>query len=353
MPNAEWESRKADQRTAKNADQAEFLAVKFGSCALDEGIRDDRTADAMDDFGSLDVATDAPWAVEDSKVDDAVGGLADEIERRAALMGVTYPFQKDGNRLIYRRSKSLAYELCLAICNAHSIVEKPFNVLPPAFERLCRDVVMCFLGDGSQARRTGWPIDGEDERTSKFKSVVDKMHADTNEWVWNPGPGMPADPSHRDVKDLGIDFAVWKSIPDKRRGVLFLLGQCACGDDWTEKFSDLDIRTIEDNWFRHFSVAAPLRLFCVPRHIPNTVYFDEVNRRAGLTLDRARIGMIAEINDNPAVISRGSESSIAKFVEFVVTGFEVAEPKPGPQPQTTAAGLRSQSRARAARQSPP
>lgn len=353
MAKAEWESRKTDQRTAKNADQTEFLAVKFGSCALDEGVRDDRTADAMDDFGTLDPTINASWAVDDSKVDDAVGSLAGEIERRATLMGGAYPFVKDGNTLKYRRSNSLAYELCLATCNAPTIVKNPYNALPPAFERLCRDVTKCFLGNGAEAMRTGWPIDGEDERTARFKSIADRMNRLTKEWVWQPGPGRPEDPSHLSVKDLGIDFAVWKCLPDGRRGTLFLLGQCACGDDWTEKFGDLNLKEIDEDWFRYFSVAMPMRLFCVPRHIPNETYFDEVNRKAGLVLDRTRISMIAEVEANRAVISAGSPKPLAEFVRLVVSGFEVAQPTPSPRPQTTAAVPRSRSRERAVPPSQP
>jgi hypothetical protein len=326
MTKAEWESRKADQRTAKNADQTEFLAVKFGTCSIDEGIRDERIADAMDDFGALDTGSSAPWAVDDSKADDAVGATAGEIERRALILTNAYPFVKDGSTLAYRPSRTLAYELCLAISNATTLTKAPFNVLPPAFERLCRDVTKCFLGDGSEAKRTGWPIDGEPERTARFKSVVDFMNAATTEWVWSPAPNMPADPSHKDVKDLGIDFAVWKRVSDGRRGMLFLLGQCACGDDWTNKYKDIDILDIERSWFRYLSVAAPLRLFCVPHHIPNKTYFDEINRNAGLTFDRARIVLLAESGENHKVVRAGAATPFRELVDLVICDPEVELP---------------------------
>lgn len=352
MSKSEWESRKSDQRTAKNADQAEFLAVKSGSCSLDEGVRDDRTADALDDFGSLDPDQAEFWAVEDSKADDAVGATATEIERRASLMGASYPFVKDGNKLTYRQSRSLAYELCLAIASAPTVVPRPYNALPPAFERLCGDIVTCFLGPNSFSLRTGWPVDGEEERTAKFKSVIDKMHANTSEWIWYPRAGMPPDPSHKDVKDLGIDFAVWKRIPDARRGMLFLLGQCACGDDWTEKFTDLNVQHLEDDWFRFLSVAAPVRVFCIPRHIPNSTFFDEVNRKAGLTLDRARIALLAESETYLAIPSNRNHPSFRDLVRLVFSEFEVERPTISPQPQTTAAAPRSQSPVPSARPSP-
>lgn len=342
MSKSEWESRNSDQSTAKNADQAEILAVRYKACPLDEGVRDDRTADAMDDFGALDTATSEVWAVDDSKVDDAVGATACEIERRAALMGDAYPFIKDGNTLKYRQSHTLAYELCLAIANAQTVVSKPFNRLPPAFERLCRDVVACFMGEGACKLRTGWPLDGEKWRTSKFKSIVDKIHAETSEWVWQPGPGMPDDPNHQNAKDLGIDFVVWKRIPDNRRGMLFLLGQCACGDDWTNKFDDLNVRSIGESWFRYFSVVDPVRLFCIPRHIANSTYFDEINRMAGFTFDRARIAIIAESESNRELVQKGSHLAYAELVRLVVQGFEVDQLEHSPLLRKAAAAPHSQ-----------
>lgn len=351
MAKTDWESRKEDERTAKNADQTEFLALKFGSCPLDEGTRDDRTADAMDDFGALDDINNAQWAVDDSKVDDAVGAIADEVERRFLLMGPFYPFVKDGNTLTYHRSHTLTYELCLAISSAPTITQSPFNSLPPAFERLCRDVVKCFAGTNASALRTGWPIDDQDERTAKFKSVVDLINKDTQEWVWRPAHGMPEDPSHKDVKDLGIDFAVWKKFPDDRKGMLFLLGQCACGDDWTGKFGDLNIKEIEDDWFRFLSVAAPMRLFAVPHHIPNKTYFEEVNRKAGLTLDRARIVMIAENDANRDLVIAGASTPFSDLVKLVVDGFVAVPLTPVPRLRRAAAARRSRSRGRAVRAS--
>lgn len=335
-----WTRRKVDQRSAENADQAEFAALKFSVAPVAEGIRDEEIADALDDFGESDGAQKERWAIRDSKLDDAAGATADEIARRSTLLGAAYPFGLDGNRITYKPSKTLVYEFCLAVSNSPSIVSKPYDALPPSFERLCRDLICSYWGPDSTAYRSGWPP--EPDRDANFKSVADKLAPTTGEWCWNPRPGLPEDPRHQDLKDLGIDFVVWRGRIDKRKGVLMGLGQCACGNDWPNKFDELSLSGIGD-WFRDLSVAAPVRLFCVPHHIANEAWFDEANRKAGLTFDRARLATLAE-----KVPQAVSTLEAQKLINLVA---EAAEPELSQPPQKEAEEQRSQSRVRVRRAS--
>jgi len=319
----DWELRGQEQRIATNADQTEMLAMKMGACPIDEGIRDETTAAALDDFGSQDQSTTTPWSATDNQADDAVGGIANEIVRRKDLMGPDYPFSVSGNELTYVGSKTKVYELCLAIANAPSVNVKPYNALPPLFERITRDIVKNFAGDGSVGIRTGWPKDSELNRTTYFKSVVDIIHKQTNEWEWSPKKGYPKNPPSKHVKDMGIDFVVWKKMPDNRKGMLFLLGQCACGNDWDEKYNDINFERLS-LWFRDLSVACPSRIFAIPFHIPNTELFEEVNKLAGLTLDRARIAMLAESASNIHMHDKESCDNIQKHIDIIVNAPQVA-----------------------------
>lgn len=319
---APWESRKTDQRTARDADQTEFLAIRSGSSPLDEGSRDDRIADAMDDFGALDEASNARFIVEDSRIEDAGNQISDELDRRVRLMGDAYPFRIDSGALKYAGSKTLAYELCLSVSLAPTLSKEPYNVLPVSFERLARDAAKCFLGPGAEAFRTGWPRSGEPSVESRFSTVAAHMNRLTQEWIWGPHNDLPDDPEHTDLKDCGIDFAAWKKLPDHRRGILFALGQCACGDDWDSKFSDLDPNLIEKKWFDRFCFASPMRMFALPHHIANERYFEDVNLSAGLTLDRARIAMIAEDPLNERYVAANSGKDFRAHIAMVVEGFE-------------------------------
>lgn len=324
MPHQSWENRKHDDRIAKDADQAESIAVRYGSCNLEAGTFDDRVADALDDYEISDPLGVPRWASEDVKFDSAVSDIALEIQRRGRLLDRVYPFSLRGNQLAYKRSETLVYEFCLAVSLAPSLKEGDFTQLPRAFERLVRDILICFLGAGSEGVRTGWPGDDFDERPTKFKDVIGWLHKLTGEFHWNPDPGLPDDPAHQDVKEEGVDVVVWKKIPDDRPGKLFLLCQCACGDDWVGKFSDIDPPLAKlSRWMKPVCWAPPIRVFSTPRHIPNDAYFGQVNREAGLTWDRIRLTLIAETKDNQRFIlaSRGENS---KLIAMVIKDFEAA-----------------------------
>src|SRR5689334_17078672 len=127
-----WENRKQDDRTAKDADQAEFMAVRYGNCNLESGTFDDRVADALDDYDIPDPVGVTDWAANDIKFDSAVSDIALEIQRRSDLLGANYPFTVDGNQITYRQSRTLVYELCLAISLAPSLKEGEYVRLPRA-----------------------------------------------------------------------------------------------------------------------------------------------------------------------------------------------------------------------------
>jgi hypothetical protein len=320
---SDWENRGPEFRAGVNADQAEIGAIRFGSCNVEAGIADERTADAMDDFEIIDPEGVESWADADSRFDTATSEIGDEIRRREEMLGGSYPFRLEGNTLAYCQSNTLAYEFCLAVSQSPSLSEGSYKRFPPAFERLARDVVMCFLGPGAEGYRTGWPRDSFEDRPAKFRAVVNRLHELTDEWIWSPAPGRPQDPSHIDIKDGGLDFVVWKRIPDGRKGHLFLLGQCACGHDWTEKFYDIDVQLLTESWVRPLSVAQPLRVFTTPHHIPNRTQFADVNNAAGLTMDRARIVLLAEDEANQAAILKAVKDPLPGLISLVIPGFAV------------------------------
>jgi hypothetical protein len=323
MPDQPWENRKQDDRIAKDADQAESVAIQYGNCNLESGTYDDRIADALDDYDVPDPLGVPRWASEDIKFDSAVSEIALEVQRRRKLLQTRYPFKLRGNQLVYTRSKTLVYEFCLAVSLAPSLKEGEFVRLPRAFEFLVRDVLICFLGEGSQGFRTGWPGDKFEERPTKFKDLVAFLHKETGEFHWHPDPGLPADPSHKDVKEEGVDVICWKSVLDLRPGKLFLLCQCACGDDWVAKFNDIDPALAKlTRWMKPVCWAWPMRVFTIPRHIPNDSYFGQVNREAGLTLDRIRLTLVAEQKKNLAFIRKGITKEYPTLIALVIKDFK-------------------------------
>ncbi|MCR9116442.1 MAG: hypothetical protein NXI22_05750, partial [bacterium] len=267
-----WENRRQDNRTADNADQTEFSAMSYGRATLDSGTLDDRIAEALDDFETTDPIGTEEWSNTDLRIENAVGELGLELERRKRILGKAYPFELTKGQLVYSGSKSLAYELCLAISQSPGLSGGEFKKLPVAFERLMLDLVLRFLGEGSVGRRTGWPPEGD--RPARFKSLVAELHNETNEWRWSPDHGFPDDPSSQQIKDAGLDFVAWKQVQDSRVGRLFVVGQCACGNDFETKLQDIDKGLVKlGQWIKPVCFATPVRAFCTPRHIPNDIYF--------------------------------------------------------------------------------
>ncbi len=327
MPNTTWENRRLDERIAEDADQAEFVAIKYDSCNLEAGTFDDRIADALDDYEVRDPKEVAKWAAEDIKFDNATSEIAIEIQRRAELLGANYPFALNGNQLVYRRSDTLVYEFCLAVSESPSLKEDAYARLPVAFERLVRDVLICFLGPGAEGFRTGWPGDAHEDRPPRFKALITKLHESTGkcEWHWCPDAGLPNDPEPQDIKDEGLDVVVWKAIADKRGGRLFLLGQCACGGSYATKYYDIDQQFHKlSKWVKPLSWASPVRVFSTPRHIPNNDHFAQVNREAGLTIDGVRLTLIAEQADHRAFIKAQMKVPYADLIKLVITDPQAA-----------------------------
>ena len=315
-----WEKRKGDRRIAENADETEFAALQRGISNLDAGIRDDIISGEMEDFvAPFEVDR---WAEDDLRLDESHIPLAEEILRRKKLLGDLYPFEEENNWLTYRprKNSSLIYEFCLAVSCAQSLTKGKAAYLPRTFERLALVATKKYIGKGAWGIRTGWPWDKSHQATS-FRDIVNIINHRTNEWLWQPPHDFPDNPSPQYVKDLGMDFVVAKSFADQRRGQIFLVGQCACGNDWESKLYDLNASAIS-NWFRApVSVVPFVRVFATPRHIANDAHFYEVGTKAGLTLDRVRIVQIMETESVKKIRHR-----VKDLIGVVITGFQADEP---------------------------
>lgn len=278
------------QRASDNADQTEFEAIISGSTVLDAGIYDDRISDSMDDYQADDnINVKGRSHRHDFAYDTAAGSLHEEILRRQNLLGAAYPFSLNGNNLSYVASENLIYEFFLSICSAPTITSNPYTGLPRVFERLSAEIVRCYMGAHTSVLHTGAPRDGG----TSFRQVMQQLSTASGEWTWQPQPDLPDEPADQDG---GVDFVAWKRALDNRfRGQLFLLCQCACGNDWNTKFNDLDLERLE-KWFHPPYLVKPVRAFATPMSLADGHLY-EASRRAGLVFDRIRLTLIANQAD--------------------------------------------------------
>ncbi len=282
--------RHAEQRSITNTDQVEIDAINNKSAVITAGIYDERLSGEIDDIDAGDTNRES-WHIEDVVLDDEAGPIRDEIVRRIGILGKRYPFEIQGNSLVHLPSKSKFYEYCLGICHSPTITRLPHAELPRTFERVTALIVKLYLGNHSGSFHTGAPRDHENGKT--FMQAMEKLSevsSANREWKWNPDPTRPAAPST--VGDEGIDFVVWKNSLDDRIGQIFIAGQCACGNDWSDKFNDLNEDRLEP-WLRKPSLVPFTRCFATP-FLMSDGNFNVAHRQAGWTLDRIRLTAMAE-----------------------------------------------------------
>ncbi len=311
MMNDPYGQRHQAQRAAKDADQAEFAALKNEYVSVDTGIYDDRVAGAFDDFDVTDPSVTEVWHHEDLRLDTAVGRTCEEIERRAAILKCAYPFNLDGGTLSYSSRGSGIYEFFLSICNSNTLASGKYVWLPRMFERIAGRLVASYFGTYARCIHTGWPRDPDVGIT--FREAMQTVSKRTGEWQWGPEDKLPED---KNQGDEGCDFVVWLDAPDRRKiGQIFVLGQCACGDNWQDKYGDLNIKKLQ-KWFNPLSLIEPVRSFATPHHVTDALLREAI-REGGLFFDRARLTMIA-FHAGESVLDQKMKNCMAKLVDLVL-----------------------------------
>lgn len=308
-----WENSKPDTETARRADEVEFRALKEGSSSLNEALRDDRMDGnllEMEDENSDEIYRQS--IVED----DVIADVSRELERRAQLLKDAWPFELQAGGLILdarEPSKSLVYELCLAIARSPSLTKGDFKNLPSNFERVALRVLLTWLGGNSNGIRTGWPREpGLPTDGKELFEIVCKA-AGGLEWNWSPDLGLSPDPSHKHFKECKLDLLAWLQMPDEY-GHVYFAGQCACGfNNMEDKARELTVAGLRQ-WVKPPSFVELVRCFFVPFHLPPQ-RLREIMILGGATFDRARLAMIAE--GLPAAEAEKLKKQLQPAVELV------------------------------------
>lgn len=281
----------SNQKTINNADQTELEALFNSSAPLDAGIIDDKQASALD---AIDLSgLDDTWVIRDAELDDLGSDLSTEISKREDLLNGAYPFSiyKSGLKL-KKKSVNLFYIFCLIL--SHSPLKAPRGAeavnqhMARLFERVTLKIIQTSLGKFSKAYHFGFPRDdgtGIIEAMEKIKSALNLSH----EWDVNLIDYVKEKASRQ--KDLGIDQIIYVKRPDKRNhSHLFLLGQCACGDDYKSKYHDISIEKLK-RYFRPFTNVPPVKMMSIP-FILSDNDFQAVSDSAGWLFDRISLSTL-------------------------------------------------------------
>ena len=287
-----YAARTNEPRICADADEVEFIALRNVSAVIDDAARDEIVSGELDDESEINAASESDrhaWQEQDLAQEALVGSAVEEIENRINLLGSAYPFELTGNKLTYRASTTGFYEFCLATVSAPTITTKPYVRFPRMFERVVAGLVRTYFGPKASALHTGWPRLPK----SRFKKAMSPLSRYKNEWVWRPEDDLDADPSYVVVKDESVDFVVTTDLLDNRPGNLYVLGQCACGNDWDSKLGEPELAQIS-KWFGPAWLIPPVRAFTTPFVIGEETIRETSRKSRALVFDRVRLALIAE-----------------------------------------------------------
>lgn len=192
-----------------------------------------------------------------------------ELERRAKLFSPEWPLtlaqdvlaaKPDGDAVIFN------YFMC-ALAFGYGIENEGRKI----FEFCVRDVVRALIGH--PALRLGAP-------RVPYRPLKDLVIDYCKQSIEKEGQPPPATDA-----DLGLDIAGWLPFPDGRGGHVHFIGQCATGQNWVDKVTELNA----NKWRDHVQWAVPpVRFFAAP-FVIREKDFRRVSQDAGLVLDRPRL----------------------------------------------------------------
>ena len=157
------------------------------------------------------------------------------------------------------------------------------------FEEVCARVAAAYLG--GPAPQVKWKVFGFPRRVEPkgFKAALDALCNELCEGVGH----HKARPKLPHEKDAKLDVVAWREFDDRRQGKLIIFGQCATGNDWVGKVTELP-QTVDwcTTWMADRPGVWPVRSFFVPHRIERTSWFDTCVK-GGILHDRCRIASLS------------------------------------------------------------
>lgn len=218
-----------------------------------------------------------------------------ELESRAFDAATAYPFEIDGPT-VNRKPETNEYAaylfcLCLSYFKWDTKRNKEIDVNPwLLFEELSAIAASQFIN--GEVMSFGTSRKGTKKATRSFRDTVDTLCRNLGE-----GIGFRAQDT-LDTKDDNVDLVAWRNFNDKKTSKLILFGQCAAGDGWLKKLSELQPREFFEQWMIDGKVSPLIRSFYIPHRIESG-HWERRARKTGILFDRCRVAYWAFQNNKP------------------------------------------------------
>lgn len=221
----------------------------------------------------------------ESNPEPLIGRVFTEIDRRVKAAGDAYPFVR-GDGAISRRGPAvdyLPYVFCLLLSffkwkARKGVAHNPWLLFEEMAHIAAREYID--VKDSSVLFGTS-----NREKKESFRAAVDDLSSRLRE-----GNGFLEQPS--DAVDDKLDVVVWREFPDLLPSQLVLFGQCASGDNWTKKVSELAPQPFSEQWFTRPLISPIIRSFYMPYRVEPEKW-EFWARKAGILFDRCRVAHYA------------------------------------------------------------
>ena len=263
--------------------------------------------------GSDDALETPPEQEEDDFLEDVINDVGYELRMRRIACGGkngVYPYEPTDDGIAYSSSNGndLTYRFLLLL----SLFGKdagPHSSHPERlFEELCSIALHEYLGGttaGLDRAVFGFP---RRLLPKHFPNALDDLCTKLGE-----GKGSSGRKPESDQKDAKLDLVAWRSFPDGRRGKLIGFGQCATGDDWTDKAFELQPKKWCALWMKDCAGIDPFASLFIP-HRPSEDKWLIAAHYGGVMFDRCRIAcLIPNPEGEPA-------KEIQNWVDYVEKG---------------------------------
>lgn len=245
--------------------------------------------DASDDSGEAEVgdeeATSSDFLLE-AKADAAFGELASRVAGCGDASN--YPFDLDSNVLSLNAGREHSFYTLMSTLSAYAWKFKTFgHEGAKIFEEIATEAACKYFGAPNAAikgRVFGFP---RRLMPKDFPGALDSLCQELGE-----GGRHRRGPLSSEAQDAKLDVVVWRDFSDGHIGKLIAFGQCATGQHWDHKISELP-RPSDwcDYWMVGKPVVEPIRCFFVPHRV-SKARWEYACKFGGLLFDRCRIASL-------------------------------------------------------------
>ena len=243
-----------------------------------------------------------------------IDNLFKVLEDRLAIFGDNYPFEfslQKGLILNANIADKKQLYIFLLISSNLDLFNKVASDLTTDFEDISYYILNSFLPTAT-VKKFGKNSDYNGNAKTKIRALATDMKLEVNE-------NSLSNISDHNNQERGLDVIAWFPFSDNCPNIITILGQCACGKDWSKKYHDTQRFS---NYMKYFK-QKPIHAMFIPYSLisRNSDWFycsDDIERNS-IMFERKRIvELFNNQNEFDALPSKRIVEECVKYYEDLV-----------------------------------